>query len=105
LTRTGIIGRFDGIIGGDDVEHGKPNPDPYVKAAELAGFPPDECLAVEDSINGIRSAVTAGIRCVYIKDFLDIPEEIEAIAYKKVNSLDKIIDIIIQENQSSFLIC
>jgi beta-phosphoglucomutase-like phosphatase (HAD superfamily) len=94
LTYSKIIHHFSGIIGGDDVKNGKPGPEPYLKAAELAGFEVEECLAVEDSVNGIRSALAAGVRCVYIKDFIDIPDEIEKLVFKRVCSLDEIIDII-----------
>ena len=96
LASSKIIDRFNGIIGGDDVGkgRGKPGPDPYIKAAALAGFHVDECIAVEDSINGIHSAHTANVKCVYIRDFLDIPREIQPMIYKEVDTLDKIIDII-----------
>jgi beta-phosphoglucomutase-like phosphatase (HAD superfamily) len=98
LTRSGIIGDFVGIIGYNDVENGKPAPDPYLKAAELAGFPVSECLAIEDSVNGIRSAVAAEVRCVYIKDFVDIPEEVEGMVYRRVASLEEVIGIIKEIN-------
>jgi beta-phosphoglucomutase-like phosphatase (HAD superfamily) len=94
LTCSNVIDHFLGIIGGDDVENGKPAPDPYIKAAELAGVPTEECLAIEDSTNGIRSAVSAGVRCVYIKDFLDVMPEIESMVYRRVTTLDEVIGII-----------
>ncbi|MDR0222685.1 MAG: HAD family phosphatase [Oscillospiraceae bacterium] len=97
LTYSGIIDRFDGIVGGDDTENGKPFPDPYIKAAELAGVGRDECIAVEDSKNGITSAHSAGIRCVYAKDFLEVPSETEEKAFRKVKSLKEIINIIKEE--------
>jgi len=97
LTCAGILDRFDGIVGGDATERGKPYPDPYVKAAELAGVSRADCIAVEDSKNGVLSAVEAGIRCVYIKDLLDIPKDVEAKAYRRAESLDEVIDIIKEE--------
>lgn len=98
LTCAGIIDRFDGIVGGSIAERGKPYPDPYIKAAELAGAARSDCLAVEDSKNGVISATEAGIKCVYIKDILDIPAEVEKLAFRRVNSLDEIIDIIKEES-------
>ena len=89
-----IEDRFDLIIGGDSVTTGKPSPEPYQKAAEGLGFHPSECLAAEDSANGIRSAHGAGIKCVYIKDIADIAEEAEALAVYKANTLDELIKII-----------
>jgi len=54
---------FDGfaaIIGGDDVEHSKPHPQPYLLGAEALGVSADECVALEDSAPGVASAVAAG---------------------------------------------
>ena len=90
----GIEDRFDLIIGGDSVTTGKPSPEPYQKAAEGLGFHPSECLAAEDSANGIRSAHSAGIKCVYIKDIADIAEDAKALADYKANTLDELIKII-----------
>ena len=90
---------FDVIIGGDSVSKGKPSAEPYLKAAEGLGLLPHECIAVEDSANGVRSAHNAGIKCVYIKDIVDIPEEIRSLAEYEVSTLDKIIEIIEEINQ------
>lgn len=92
--RAKITTPFDIIIGGDSVSSGKPSPEPYLKAAEGLGLRPEECIAVEDSVNGIKSAHRAGIKCVYIKDLVEVPEEILALAEYKAESLDKILDII-----------
>lgn len=51
-----------GTVSLDDVHEGKPAPEPYLKAAALAGFAPSEILAVEDSLTGARSAQAAGMR-------------------------------------------
>ena len=48
LTNAGIVGLFDAIVGADDVVHGKPAPDMFLKAAELMGLPPAACLIYED---------------------------------------------------------
>lgn len=90
----GIEDRFDLIIGGDSVTAGKPSPEPYQKAAEALGFHPSECIAVEDSANGIRSAHAAGIKCAYIKDIADIAEEAKALASYEAKTLDELIKII-----------
>lgn len=93
-----IIRPFDAIIGGDCVTNGKPDSEPFLKAAKAVGILTEECLAVEDSSNGIRSAHAAGIKCVYIKDMTDIPDNVKALADYKAESLDKIIDIIRNTN-------
>ena len=51
---------FDVVVAGDDVTFGKPHPEPYQKAAALLGFEPAECMAIEDSVTGLRSAEAAG---------------------------------------------
>jgi HAD superfamily hydrolase (TIGR01509 family) len=64
---------FDVIVAGDDVSHGKPHPEPYLKAAELLGVKAEECVAFEDSISGLRSAESAGTKAVGIKNIVEIP--------------------------------
>jgi HAD superfamily hydrolase (TIGR01509 family) len=44
----------------------KPHPEPYLKAVSQSGFPPEDCLVIEDSPRGLASAVAAGLRCVVI---------------------------------------
>lgn len=59
----GLLSAFDGrISSADDVATGKPAPDVYLHAANLAGFTPDVCIAVEDSPVGVRAARAAGMR-------------------------------------------
>jgi HAD superfamily hydrolase (TIGR01509 family) len=51
---------FQVAITGDDVKRGKPHPEPYLKTAEKLGRTPSDCLVIEDSKNGVRSAKAAG---------------------------------------------
>jgi beta-phosphoglucomutase-like phosphatase (HAD superfamily) len=48
------------VVAGDDVTFGKPHPQPYQKAAELLGLQAHECIAIEDSVTGLKSAEAAG---------------------------------------------
>jgi HAD superfamily hydrolase (TIGR01509 family) len=57
---------FDVIVCGDDVERPKPDPAPYLHAAERLHLRPAECVAVEDSVAGVTSAAEAGCRVVHI---------------------------------------
>ena len=66
---------FDVIVAGDDVMHGKPHPEAYLKAAELLGVKPEDCVAFEDSISGLRSAEAAGTKAVGIKNIVEIPAQ------------------------------
>ncbi len=53
-------GSFQAVVTGDQVARGKPHPEPYLTAARLLGHDPADCLAIEDSETGTRSAVAAG---------------------------------------------
>jgi len=54
------------LVTADDVAHGKPHPEPYLKGAELLGFKPGDCLVIEDAPAGIRSGRAGGMRVVGI---------------------------------------
>jgi sugar-phosphatase len=54
------------LITSDDVTHGKPHPEPYLKGAELLGFSPAECLVIEDAPAGIQAARAGGMKVVGI---------------------------------------
>jgi sugar-phosphatase len=52
------------LISADDVTHGKPDPEPYLKAAEQLGFPPEQCIVIEDAPYGITAAHRAGMKAI-----------------------------------------
>jgi len=56
----------DLIIAAEDISRGKPDPEPYLKAAEILGVNPCECLVFEDAESGIQSATAAGMVVVAI---------------------------------------
>ena len=60
--------RFGIVVGGDQIRHGKPAPDIYLEAAARLGTPPGLCAAFEDSENGVRAAMAAGMTTVQIPD-------------------------------------
>jgi len=64
LGRSGLLDRFPQRIGRQDVDHPKPHPEPYHKAAVLLGLTADRILVVEDSPHGVAAARAAGARCV-----------------------------------------
>lgn len=68
LRGAGIGGHFDVVVGGDQIERGKPAPDIYLEAAARLKTPPTRCAAFEDSENGVRAAVAAGMTTVQIPD-------------------------------------
>ena len=59
---------FPAVVSGECTENGKPHPDIYLEAARLLGVEPHECVAIEDSINGVLSAKAAGMHCIAVPD-------------------------------------
>ncbi|MFI9408894.1 HAD family hydrolase [Nocardia gamkensis] len=77
LTEFGLdtLGRdfFDVSVCGDEVAHGKPEPDVYLRAAELLGLDPEHCVAVEDSPTGARAAQAAGCALMVVPCEIPVP--------------------------------
>jgi HAD superfamily hydrolase (TIGR01509 family) len=57
---------FSGEITASDIQHGKPNPEPYLKGAQLLGIAPERCIVFEDAISGVQAGVAAGALVVGI---------------------------------------
>ena len=64
LTKFGILDQFVSIISGEEVEQGKPAPHIYLETASVLGVDPKDCVVLEDSHNGVRSAKAAGMTCI-----------------------------------------
>lgn len=71
LDRMGLRHYFDEILGGDQVQRGKPHPEPYLTGAERLGIDRERALVIEDSPNGVRSGVAAGCAVVHVPDLID----------------------------------
>lgn len=83
---------FDAVVSGLDVVHKKPDPEIFLKAAKKLGLAPEECLVVEDAVNGVAAAKAAGMKCLALttsftredlagadwfgSDLADAPEEV-----------------------------
>jgi len=76
---------FDAVIAGDEVVNGKPDPEPYLRAAQALGVDPTECIAVEDSEFGVASAVASGATTLAVPLHLPLPP---SPAYTLWDSLD-----------------
>lgn len=78
---------FGAIVGGERVTHTKPHPEPFLLAAELLGVNPVDCLVIEDSPAGLRSAAAAGMAAI------GVPSHAELVAgtrQRLVPSLDRV---------------
>ncbi len=87
LALHGLAGRFDAVVAAGDYANGKPAPDPFLRAAELLGVAPQNCLALEDSHNGVRAAAAAGMRTVMVPDLLPPTDELRALCHLVATNL------------------
>ena len=71
-----ILHYFEHIVSAKDIQRNKPYPDIYVYACSFLGLNPSECLAIEDSPNGVKSAFSAGVNVVMIPDLSQPDEEL-----------------------------
>ena len=85
-----ILKYFNVIVCGDMVEKSKPDPEIYLKACELLDLEPCQCIALEDSKNGILSAYNAGCKTIMVPDMWQPDDEIKKIVYKVISDLDAV---------------
>jgi HAD superfamily hydrolase (TIGR01509 family) len=86
----GLVARFDAIITRESVTEHKPHPAPYLAAARALGVDPADCLALEDSHNGVRSASSAGMMTVMVPDLLDPTDEIAGLCVRVARDLHEV---------------
>lgn len=94
LKQVGLYKYFDKIICASMVNKGKPEPDIYLKACESIGLKPCECIALEDSKNGIISASSAGCNTVMVPDLDGPDDEILSLTYSIVKDLKEVINLL-----------
>lgn len=70
LIAVGIRDLFVGIVGSDNVTHGKPDPEVFLTAAEMLNTAPEKCVVFEDGAAGIMAAHRAGMKCVDVTKFI-----------------------------------
>jgi HAD superfamily hydrolase (TIGR01509 family) len=66
LAQIGVRGRFEVVVTREDCVQGKPDPEPFLRAAEALGIAPARCVVIEDTPGGIQAARAAGMRCVAV---------------------------------------
>ena len=84
------VGResFTATVAGDEVPTTKPAPDPYLRAAELLGLAPSDCVALEDSATGATSAVAAGCVTVVVPSLAAVPAALGDLQVAALTELD-----------------
>ena len=88
LPALGIEWAFDAVVCGDDVTHGKPDPEVFRTAGERIGVPSERCVVVEDAVVGVQAARGAGMRCLAVTT--THPREKLAEADRVVISLEEV---------------
>jgi beta-phosphoglucomutase-like phosphatase (HAD superfamily) len=73
---------------------GKPHPEPFLRAAEALGLPPEDCLALEDSHNGVRAAAAAGMMTIMVPDMLDPTEEMRSLCVRIARDLHEVRELL-----------
>lgn len=94
LHEIGVWDYLDAVVYGDEVEHGKPEPDIFLRAAKEIGVNPSETVVVEDSINGIKAGYAADMRVVHIPDTIAIDDDIRKLTYMVCADLNGLIDVV-----------
>lgn len=87
LDRVGISEYFTHFTSGQEVERGKPAPDIYLLALEKLAFRADQCIAFEDSEQGARAAIAAGLKVVVVPDLIQPSDYVREHSYQIVESL------------------
>lgn len=87
---TGLASFFSAIITGDQVKHGKPDPEIYSFACQALKTAPACTLAIEDSRNGILSAHRAGMPVIMVPDMIPPTPELDALLFRRCSSLSEV---------------
>lgn len=96
INLAGVYDYFDAFVCGDDVKNGKPHPEVFLTASEKLGLSPLDCIAFEDSINGIKSAFSAEMKPVMVPDFLQPTDEIKPMISFLCSDLSQAIEFVKQ---------
>lgn len=87
LKLSGLDAHIPIVVTRDDVDRAKPHPDLFLRAAAILDVPVEQCLAIEDSFNGVRSAHAAGTMPIMVPDLVAPTNEIRGLCVYVANSL------------------
>ncbi|MGR0278908.1 HAD family hydrolase [Marinomonas dokdonensis] len=94
LSKIGLLDTFSVRFALDDVAHGKPAPDLYLKAAAALGVSPKDCLVIEDSIAGIKAGKAAGMTVLAYCGTMDAKKQTEAGASVCFKTMYELIELL-----------
>lgn len=95
LKQAGIREYFQVLATGDMIVHSKPDPEIYLLACEKLGVKPENAYAVEDSFNGVRAGVSAGIKTFMVPDMKEPDDEIRGLCFMVCRDLLVVIDMLV----------
>lgn len=98
LKKSGILNYFEFVIGGDRVKNSKPSPEIYLKVASELLVKPEDCLVFEDSANGVKSAVSAGMTVIQIPNLVKPDTELLKLGHTVLDSLSDVVDFFFSRN-------
>ncbi len=87
LKNAGIFEYFDFVVAGDQVCKSKPDPEIYLTAANKHEVGVEQCIAFEDSENGVRAAYAAGISVIQVPDIVQPTDSLRSLGHTIVGSL------------------
>ena len=96
LKQADLFDKFVAVVGGDEVSANKPDPAPYILAAQMIGMDPCDCAAFEDSDTGITAAVHSGAKAVQIPDMRPADKPLPALGQIVANDLRYALDLIVK---------
>lgn len=102
LARAGLDGYFSVVVTGDSVRRGKPDPEPYVTAAQRLGACAGRCWALEDSANGVRSAMAAGCQVFQVPDLVEPSPELRSLGHEVVETLHDVLAVLLEARNGEF---
>ena len=94
LHEAGIDDKFEATLSGMDMEHSKPHPEIFLKAAEALGTDPAQTLVLEDSYAGVRAGAAGGFITVMVPDMVQPDEEISQLYTACCHDLGEVRDLI-----------
>ena len=88
-----LLGFFEFVLAREDYDKSKPHPDAYLKAMQLHGWTPDDCVVVEDSERGCAAAAAAGLRVIIVPNDLSAQGDFSP-AYKVLGNVREVADVV-----------
>lgn len=94
LEKANVLQYFDYVLCGDEVRKSKPDPEVFLNVAKKLDVNPKNCLVLEDSEAGTIAASRGRMKAIIIPDMKEPEKEIESLAYKKLDNLKEVINVI-----------